>query len=285
MKSLTRRQILKAAGSAAALGAVGLPTYAFGIEPHWVAIERRAMPVRGLPEALEGATLVHITDLHVGPIVDSDFLRRALRVVSDLAPDIVCITGDFMSYRGDWCIDEVARVMESLAPPPLGTFAVLGNHDYGRAWKEGDVADRLVAKLTDAGVRVLRNEAVDVKGLRLVGVDDYWGTNFDPVAAMRDHRADVPSVVLCHNPDAADGNFWFGFDGWTLCGHTHGGQCKPPFLPAPLLPVKNRRYTRGEIALDDGRRLYINPGLGYLRRVRFNVRPEITVFRMERDVA
>jgi predicted MPP superfamily phosphohydrolase len=93
---------------------------------------------------------------------------------------------------------------------------------------------------------------------------------------------DRPTLVLCHNPDAVDLPIWSEYSGWILSGHTHGGQCKPPFLPPPLLPVRNTRYTAGAFALTGGRRLYINPGLGYLRRVRFNVRPEITVFRLTR---
>jgi len=67
-----------------------------------------------------------------------------------------------------------------------------------------------------------------------------------------------------------------------LSGHTHGGQCKPPFLPAPLLPVRNRRYTAGEFAVSGNRRLYISRGVGHLLKVRFNVRPEVTVFALAR---
>ena len=66
---------------------------------------------------------------------------------------------------------------------------------------------------------------------------------------------------------------------------THGGQCKPPFLPPPILPVKNRRCTRGEIDLGDGRRLCINAGLGYVKRVRFGVRPEIATFTQRKAAA
>jgi len=87
-------------------------------------------------------------------------------------------------------------------------------------------------------------------------------------------------LVLCHNPDAADEDFWHGYRGWILAGHTHGGQCKPPFFPPPRLPVKNPRYTAVEFDLFDGRTMYINRGLGHLLRVRFNVRPEITIFRL-----
>ena len=73
---------------------------------------------------------------------------------------------------------------------------------------------------------------------------------------------------------------WENYHGWILSGHTHGGQCKPPFLPPPLLPVRNVRYTAGEFALDGNRRLYINRGVGHLLRVRFNMRPEVTVHEL-----
>ena len=65
-----------------------------------------------------------------------------------------------------------------------------------------------------------------------------------------------------------------------LAGHTHGGQCKPPFLRPPLLPVRNKRYSAGEIPLANGRRLYVNRGLGHLLRARINARPEITAFTL-----
>ena len=90
-----------------------------------------------------------------------------------------------------------------------------------------------------------------------------------------------PAIVLSHNPDTVDLTGWDGYRGWIISGHTHGGQCKPPFLPPPILPVRNKRYTSGEFALSDDRRLYISRGVGHLRRVRFNVRPEVTVFALE----
>jgi hypothetical protein len=102
------------------------------------------------------------------------------------------------------------------------------------------------------------------------------------VAGFRALPARAAAIVLSHNPDTADLPGWGAYSGWILSGHTHGGQCKPPFLPPPLLPVRNRRYTCGEFELAGGRRLYISRGVGHLQRVRFNVRPEITVFRMER---
>jgi predicted MPP superfamily phosphohydrolase len=179
-------------------------------------------------------------------------------------------------------VDEVARVLEHLKAPPLGCFAVLGNHDYGEGWSSSEIADRLAARLAGVGVQLLRNASRDVAGLRLMGIDDKWGPNFRPDIALRGLSTDEPALVLCHNPDVADWPTWAGYRGWMLSGHTHGGQCKPPFLPPPLLPVANRRYTSGAFDLEDGRSMYINRGLGHLYRVRFNVRPEITLFELIR---
>jgi len=146
--------------------------------------------------------------------------------------------------------------------------------------------------LCDAGATVLRNEVAQLGGVQFAGLGDLWSSEFD--AAVRPGAASsaaetlgaldrgAPTVVLCHNPDALDLPIWEGVRGWVLAGHTHGGQCKPPFLPPPLLPVKNRRYTAGSFDVGPGRTLYINRGLGHLIPVRFNVRPELTLFTLER---
>ncbi|MBN9517927.1 metallophosphoesterase [bacterium] len=273
---LTRRRFW----TTAAVAGAGVGLYTWRVEPHWVEFVRRDLPVRNLPPALDGRTLAQVSDVHVGPRVDSDYLVAALRHLSALRPDLVALTGDFVSAVGTERVDEAARVLEHLSPPPLGCYAVLGNHDYGERWCHPKVADRLASRLTDIGVHVLRNASRDVSGLTLVGLDDLWGTNFHPEALLRGLDPAAPAVVLCHNPDAVDLNVWGKYQGWVLSGHTHGGQCKSPFLPPPLLPVFNKRYTAGEFDLGDGRRLYINRGLGHLLPVRFNVRPEITLFRL-----
>lgn len=276
---LTRRRFLLGAATAAA--AVG--AYTWRIEPHWVGVVRRDMPVRNLPSGMEGRTVVQISDIHVCPYVDHDYLGECLRTVSALQPDVVVITGDFMSKGGaPERLDEVARVFANLAEPPLGRFACFGNHDYGERWADMAVAERLEKRLTELGVAVLRNSSRVVNGLRLAGVDDLWSPNFRPKDVLPQLSADEPAIVLCHNPDALDRQVWGPFRGWILSGHTHGGQCKSPFLPPPMLPVNNKRWTSGEFDLGDGRMLYINRGLGHLWRVRFNARPEITLFTLAR---
>ena len=275
----TRRQIIRtllAAGAGAAL--TGL--YTWQVEPHWLEFTYPLLPVAGLPAQFEGRTLAQITDTHVGPLVDDAYIIDSFRRVQELKPDFVAITGDWISYHGPAQLDQLRRVLKHIPHGQLGTVGILGNHDYGRRWRMTDVADEVARIAQEAGVTTLRNQAATVGGLQFVGVDDLWGPFFDPEAALRQASAEKPTIVLCHNPDAADHPVWGAYEGWILAGHTHGGQCKPPLLPPPELPVKNKRYTAGEFALDGNRRMYISRGVGHLLRVRFNARPEIPVFRL-----
>ena len=195
---------------------------------------------------------------------------------------MVC-TGDWISYRNWRQLEQLKRVLAHLPHGRLGTAGILGNHDYGRAWKRADVADEVASIAREAGVTMLLNQAADFSGLRFIGLDDLWGPRFDPVPVLREKARSDSAIVLCHNPDAADRDVWGDYQGWILSGHTHGGQCKPPFLPPPMLPVENRRYTSGEFDLPGNRRLYISRGVGHLLRVRFNVRPEIAVFTLQTE--
>ncbi|OAI45568.1 hypothetical protein AYO44_12765 [Planctomycetaceae bacterium SCGC AG-212-F19] len=281
---LTRRRFLrKLAGwgtVAGGAGVAGVGVYAWRIEPHWIEAVRRDLPIAHLPDALAGKVLVQISDLHIGPVVDEDYICGALARACSLQPDILAITGDFMTCHGSEQIGNVRRVLQHLRPARLATVAILGNHDYGAGWRQPAVAEELADMLRGQGLAVLRNATLDVAGLTIAGLDDYWSPCFAPYEVLPRLRPDRANLVLCHNPDVVDKPVWAGYQGWILSGHTHGGQCKPPFLTPPILPINNHQYHAGEIDLGDGRRLYVNRALGYLRRVRFNVRPEITVFRL-----
>ncbi|HEX5973138.1 MAG TPA: metallophosphoesterase [Gemmatimonadaceae bacterium] len=279
---LNRRQFLALGGAALASGA-GLGLYTWQVEPHWVEVVRRPLPLAYLPPALEGRTLLQLSDLHVGPQVDSSYLIRALTEASALGPDFVAFTGDFVSYRSAHEYAELARVLRALPRGRLATVAALGNHDYGFGWRQLDVAHQVARVASDAGAVVLRNEVRALGGIQFAGLGDLWSPEFDAgAAALRDVRQGVPTIVLAHNPDMQDLPIWNDVRGWVLAGHTHGGQVKPPFLPPPVLPVRNKRYTAGEFHVGDGRRMYINRGLGHLLQVRFNVRPEMTLFTLTR---
>lgn len=278
---LTRRRFFTLFGA----GTVGTVLYTWRIEPHRLEVVERDLPITNLPSTLVGKKLVQISDLHIGDLVDDDYIANAIRRACSLA-DFLVITGDYMSCESGEQIDKVARMLEAnLRHPPLGIIGVLGNHDYGHTWHDHDVADRLVVRLRDVGITVLQNQIASVDGLQIAGLDDLWSGRFRPADVFPRLDSAKGALVLCHNPDGVDKPGWENYRGWILSGHTHGGQCKAPFLPPPLLPVDNKRYTAGEIALDDGRRLYINRALGYIKRVRINVRPEITVFTLRQGVS
>ena len=223
-----------------------------------------------------------MSDLHIGPQVDDEYIIDTFRRVSGFRPDYVAIGGDFISYGGQEQIDQLKAVLQNVPRGRVASVAILGNHDYGPGWAHPEIAEQVIAVVRAAGVQVLRNETVNVHGLQFAGMDDLWGGRFAPAHTLSLLEARTATMVMSHNPDTVDRAGWEGYRGWILAGHTHGGQCKPPFLPPPLLPVRNRRYTRGEFDLAGDRRLYISRGIGHLTRVRFNVRPEVTIFRLKR---
>lgn len=261
----------------------GAAVYATAIEPHWLEIVRRDLPIANLPVALNGATLAQISDLHSCSYVEEGYLTRSLDRVKALSPDIVVLTGDFITWEPDRLPDvkiaQLRRVLAHLPHGRLATLGILGNHDYSNSWVDTAVADRITSIVTENGMRVLRNEVATVNGLDIIGIDDLWSGRADTRRALAQRTSDA-AIALCHNPDAQDELPWDGYSGWVLSGHTHGGQCKPPFLPPPVLPVKNRRYSAGEIVVNEQRTLYISRGVGHLLRARFNVRPEITMFTL-----
>ncbi len=257
--------------------------YTWQVEPFWLEFVKVKMPVKNLPDDLVGKTLMQISDIHVGKKFDHQFIIDSFNEAKLLNPDFVVYTGDYVStHQGKVQYNELDEVFKQLVKGRIATLGILGNHDYGINWSEADVADTIASSLNQQGVRVLRNEIAAIDGLHFIGFDDYWGLNFNPQKAMQNVDTTKANIVLCHNPDVCDEDVWGQYNSWILSGHTHGGQVKPPFLPPPILPVKNRRYSAGQFSLSNGRTLYINRALGHLWQVRFNVRPEITLFELQK---
>src|SRR6185503_8545831 len=139
---VSRRRFLVAGGAALA-SAAGIGLYTWQIEPHWVEVVRRQMPLPHLSDGLVGRTLLQISDLHVGPRVDSGYLIETLQEAGQLRADFVVFTGDFISYRTSAQFEELARVLAHAPRGRLGTVAALGNHDFGVAWRQVEVANRV----------------------------------------------------------------------------------------------------------------------------------------------
>jgi predicted MPP superfamily phosphohydrolase len=255
--------------------------YAWQVEPFWLEFVHSKMPIKNLPKHLVGKTLMQISDVHIGNRFNYQYIVDSFVKAQTYNPDIVVYTGDYVNYENEEQFIQLNEVLPFFPKGTKGSVAVLGNHDYGHRWQQNEVAHTISQSLQKHGISVLRNQATEIEGLHVLGIDDYWATNFAPEKVMSQFKPNQANIVLCHNPDVCDLEVWNGYNSWILSGHTHGGQCKPPFLAPPILPVQNKSYTQGQIQLSGGRTLYINRALGHLWQVRVNVRPEITIFELQ----
>jgi uncharacterized protein len=277
-----RRKFIK--NSLLTLGGISFVSglYSWQIEPFWLDITQQKMPLKNLPANLNGKTLMQISDIHVGNRFDYNFIIESFKKAKSYNPDFVVYTGDYVStYKDQVQYEKLSEVLKHAVQGSIATIGILGNHDYGRNWRQPEVAYKITSMMQEAGVTMLRNQQHVASGLNFVGFDDYWGMNFNPQNALFQYDSNIASIALCHNPDVCDLDVWQDFNGWILAGHTHGGQVKPPFLPPLMLPVQNKKYTCGLIELDSNRMLYINRAIGHLWQVRFNVRPEISIFELQ----
>lgn len=280
-KAFLKRLVWTAAG-ACALG--GLYAWRFG--DHWVRIEPRDMPLPNLGANLRGKTLAQISDLHCSPIVMERYLRQCVDLLNSLEVDFVAITGDFITGR--WCYARrIARILRTLNPK-IATLACLGNHDYGVFHPNGfggihGMSEYVAERLSHADIFIMLNESRTFRcgsaAIQFVGVEDYWASQFDPHLAFETVDRDLPTVALCHNPDAAISLARCGAD-WVLSGHTHGTARGETKLGDLVMPTNHKRFAAGQYDLGGGKRLYVNRGLGYARRISLNARPEITLFTL-----
>lgn len=276
---MNRKTFLKRLAQLSLIGAFPM-LYSWQIEPFWLEFVERKLPVKNLPYDLEGKVLMQISDLHVGDRFDWNFLINSFQKAKKYSPEFVVYTGDFVNHGNAEEREALKKVLHHAVLGKLGTFGILGNHDYGTDWSEADVAESISEIAENSGIKMLRNDQEESHGLHFIGFEDLWSPNFAPETVMGNYDPSKANIILCHNPDACDLNIWNGYRGWILSGHTHGGQCRIPGIITPLVPVKNRNYISGEVDLQNGRILYINRALGHSFQVRFMVRPEITVFTL-----
>ena len=222
--------------------------------------------------SLEGTTIAHVTDLHVGPWVRPRHVERIVSIVNDRNVDIVALTGDYVGYRARTFAECVGELKKLHAP----TYAVLGNHDH---WASTDIA---VETFKGSGITLLRNAHTTVStengDFQLVGVDDAVTKNDDVHAAHRLTESDDFVLTLNHVPELANACIEHGAD-VVLSGHTHGLQ----FNLRGADRVARRfgmEYIAGGFVIDDGL-LYVSRGLGsasWPRRIRAN--PEIVIYQL-----
>lgn len=267
-----------------------------------LSVEEKTIPIQGLPERLVGTVVAQLSDFHFDGLRLSDaMLARAIDRIYDFHPDLIALTGDFVTHDPQ-PIYELARRIKHL-PSRYGMVAVLGNHDI-----QVPGARQIVTRaLEQADIAVLWNQVATPLGedFPVVGFADYWSREFDPTVLNQIDPA-VPRLVLSHNPDTAEPLASWRAD-LQLSGHTHGGQIYLPGLGSgplvwkrfrqrvprrvrnsiPFLSdrcfhvVRHWEWGRGLHRIGDNW-LYVNRGLGTYPPGRLFCPPELTVLTLMR---
>ncbi len=280
-RQLTRRRFLAAgAVSAAALG-----LYSGELERHALTTEHRTIHLRNLPVSFHGFTIAQLSDIHYRDFDEPYFVENAVHQINLLKPDLVAITGDFITAhripghaRESAAADtnDCAAILAGIRCPLR--FSSLGNHDTV------DIPASLRA-LRLHGLSPLYNQFVpiDLRGDRiwLAGIADAYFDVPNLVAAIPKRKPNEPVILLGHEPDFADTVARYHPVDLMLAGHTHGGQVRLPFLPPMFLPAMGVKYISGHFTLGNTQ-LYVNRGLGTMHLpFRLNCPPEIALLTLQ----
>jgi uncharacterized protein len=256
-------------------------------EPKNLVAERVTVRLKRLPEEFDGFRIAQLSDFHFGPYMGRAGVERAVRLGETFKPDIVVLTGDFVSHpfrkpngrAGARHAEPCADVLATIKAP---TFAILGNHDH---WNDADIVHEV---LKERGVNVLRNQMMPVERgqsrIWVSGVDDVYVGAADLPRALRGIPPSETTILLAHEPDFADHAARFPVD-LQLSGHSHGGQVRVPGLGALVLPPMAEKYPVG-LNQVGGLQVYTNRGVGVINPpVRLNCPPEVTFLTLARAVS
>lgn len=287
--------------SLAALGfaAAGLLWYAVRIEPRRLLIRRQVIELDPSRFPLEKLTILHISDLHVK--AREPWKAWMIDRIRALEPDLIAVTGDFIELDSgsEFCAELVSKLRSR-----LGTYGVLGNHDYFH--NENCVVTQilnalrnviyfdprlrndvptLLRRLEQGNVRILSNEsirlAVDDAHIWLAGVDDPITQQDDLERALEGVPREDFTILLSHSPESAFAARERGVD-LVLAGHTHGGQVKIPLIGAVVSRTRGRVPVIGGMKRMGDTWLYVSAGLGASVPLRFLSPPEATLIELRR---
>jgi predicted MPP superfamily phosphohydrolase len=262
------------------LGA-GLAVWGFLIEPGLLRVTEVSIETSKWPTDRRPLRIVALGDLHIGaPHTDARKLDQVVTEINRLEPDIVVLLGDYVIHGvlfGSFVEPAVTARGLARLTPKLGTFAVLGNHDW---WLDGP---GIRALFEDAGIIVLDDETAPVDRpdgrFWIAGVADDMTRDPDPRRVVGQIPQDAPVIAIAHDPAVfPDVPHRVAV---TLAAHTHGGQVYLPFYGAPILPGRApRRHAYGHIHEND-KDLYVTSGLGTsIIPVRLNMPPEIALITL-----
>ncbi len=255
---------------------VGL-AYSAWVEPNRIEVTRVSVTLRRLARAFCGYRIVQLSDIHLGDWMDAVRMDDVVRRTNAQKPDLIAITGDFVTRRAYSHLPDLADVLSHLKARD-GVVAVLGNHDH---WSGAHLVRNMLAA---SGIHELANAARTIQRggaqLHIAGVDDVMvgRDRLDLVLARLPESG--AAILLAHEPDFADQSAMTGRFDLQLSGHTHGGQIVAPSIGPIQLPELGRRYPSGRYQVGEMIQ-YTNRGVGMVSPfVRFNCRPEISVFEL-----
>jgi uncharacterized protein len=235
----TRRQFIRLAATAG-VAALALDTTL--IAPNLPRIVCKEISLQRWPDRLEGFTIALLSDFHYDPYFSVHPLRSSISMVNGLHPDLIVLTGDFVTdpfsddkadkAKAAYTAEPCARLLRQMQTP-YGLWAVMGNHDAATD------PNRVTDSLRTHGIQVLSNQSVPIEGggarFWLAGVDDVMERRSNLDAALHNVPTNEFVILLAHEPDYADYVARFPVD-LQLSGHSHGGQVRIPFVRPLWLP-------------------------------------------------
>ena len=245
-------------------------------EPYLLKVEQQTIGLRRLPHAFDGLRIVHLSDIHHSPFTGREQIERAVEMANSLKPDIVALTGDYLSHEREYaapCAEMLGRLRAR-----WGVYAVLGNHDN---WVDAP----LITDLFRAeGIRMLVNEGMrfEQRGASfwLAGVDDTMVGLEDLPLALAGSSANEMKLLLAHNPVILRRAARAGVD-LVLSGHTHGGQVTWRSERSASGKVR-RRILRG-LGQHGDTQIYVTRGLGtVVLPLRYGCLPEVSLLELRR---
>jgi len=268
---ITRRTALRTLALGGASAAAGFGSYGYAYERRRVEVTRQAVPVHGLPRALEGLRIGVLTDVHHGTFLGAEEVAVAARRLRDENPELIVLGGDYVTREDRQSVAPCANALSALSAP-LGIFAVTGNHD----------PEPTVNAVFEAhGIQVLRDEHAHVvaRGERFVlGGVRYWTRKAGELERVFRGTTGLP-ILIAHDPRRLTQAAELGIP-LVLSGHTHGGQVVLPGLGAPAA-------ARFPVVWGVGREgkstVFVSRGLGtVLVPVRLNCPPEVALLTLTR---
>ncbi|MEO6923398.1 MAG: metallophosphoesterase [Bryocella sp.] len=279
---MTRRGFLALSGGAAVAGVLA---YSAGFDPHHLEVTHCTVELARLPRALDGLRIAQLSDVHYEQFTQPSFIREAVAEVNRQAPDLMVLTGDYVS-EGPRAASFGAQSSYPCADILSGIqcaqrWCVLGNHDVSVG------AATVMDALHLHGLPVLQNRHVPferdgarlwIAGVKNVSLSD---PDMDLAVPRGLGSAREPVILLAHEPDYAGTVMRHGGVDLMLSGHTHGGQIRLPMVGALYTPPLGRDYIEGHFQLENGLQLYVNRGIG-TSGVPFRVycRPELTMITL-----